>query len=197
VSFDNDAASYETRLRAKLTPAAIRSTMAFAALYQMTGEMIRHAVLDEVKQFFATGFADGQWITDTEQYQTNALVRDKSAFTASPLWLVDINALTIEQAENLSGINAHRNDLTLELIKYLVDPDANPDVELFSEAVTILRSLRRFWTGVEADIGTFDEFDDLDLDEVMPLSVVVLQQCLDAYIDGLAVVDETAPPPTT
>jgi hypothetical protein len=171
--------------------------MQFAALYQMTNEMTRHAVLDEVRQFFATGFVDGKWVIDTDQYRTQVLSRDNSTFTASLLWLVDMGALTFEQSSRLREIHAHRNELTHELVKYIAD--ANADVELFTDAVNILRTLRRFWTGVEADVGTFDDYDDLDLDEVVPLSMMVLQQCLDAYIDGLREITDpatdTAPAP--
>jgi hypothetical protein len=61
VGYDDDPAGYEQRLKAKLTPRHIRSTMEFAALYQMINEAIRHAVVDEVRQFFTNGYSDGKW----------------------------------------------------------------------------------------------------------------------------------------
>jgi hypothetical protein len=48
-----------------------------------------------------------------------------------------------------------------------------------------LRAIRRFWTSIEKDIGSFEDFGDVDLDEVTPLSLHVLQMCIDAYIAGL------------
>jgi len=71
------------------------------------------------------------------------------------------------------------------LIKYIVDPDFEPDVELFAEALATLKSIHRFWTGIERDIGSFDDFGDIELDEVMPLSLQVLQMCIDAHVAGL------------
>jgi len=44
---------------------------------------------------------------------------------------------------------------------------------------------RRFWTSIEKDIGSFEDFGDVDLDEVTPLSLAVLQVCVDAYVAGL------------
>jgi hypothetical protein len=38
---------------------------------------------------------------------------------------------------------------------------------------------------VEKDIGSFEEFGDVDLDEVTPLSLAVLQMCIDAHVAGL------------
>jgi hypothetical protein len=49
----------------------------------------------------------------------------------------------------------------------------------------VLRAIRRFWTSIEKDVGTFEHLDDVDLDEVVPLSLVVLQMCVDAYLEGL------------
>jgi hypothetical protein len=50
---------------------------------------------------------------------------------------------------------------------------------------------RGFWASIEKDIGSFEDFEDfedfgdVDLDEVTPLSLAVLQMCIDAYIEGL------------
>lgn len=183
--YEDNPADYEQRLRAKITPATIRSTMAFAALYQMTGEMTRHAVVDEVRQFFACGFADGQWVIDEAAYREQVLSRDRSVFRASLSWLVWMGAINDAQALRLAAIQSHRNELTHELVRFIIDPDTEPDVDLFTDAVEILKAIRRFWTQVESDIGMFDHLGDVDLDEVVPLSMMILQQCLDAYVDGL------------
>ncbi len=57
----------------------------------------------------------------------------KDKFRASPLWLVTGEAITLTQADRLEDIYAHRHDLSHELIKYIVDPDFEPDVELFAD----------------------------------------------------------------
>jgi hypothetical protein len=109
----------------------------------------------------------------------------KNKFRASLLWLVEGDAITLAQADRLDDIYAHRHELSHELIKYVVDPDFEPDVELLTDALTILKSIRRFWTSMEKDIGSFEEFGDVDLDEVTPLSLAVLQMCIDAHVAGL------------
>jgi hypothetical protein len=48
-----------TRLEAKLEPWRIRSTLAFAGLFQMTHEMIKRSVLEEVKGFYGFSYAMG------------------------------------------------------------------------------------------------------------------------------------------
>jgi hypothetical protein len=87
------------------------------------------------------------------------------------------------QADRLDDIYALRH----ELIKYIVDPDFEPDVELLTDALAILKAISGFWARIEKDIGSLEDFGDVDLDEVTPLSLAVLQMCIDAYIDGLPV----------
>ena len=85
----------------------------------------------------------------------------------------------------LDRIYQHRHDLTHELGKYLVDPDFEPDAELFVEAVTILRSISRFWTQIEIDIGTFEAQGEVTVDDAFPAYLAVLKLCIDAYLEGL------------
>jgi hypothetical protein len=55
----------------------------------------------------------------------------------------------------------------------------------------ILKDLHRFWIDVEISTGGFyfpdgTDLGPIDAEEVAPLSLMVLQQCMDAYLDGLA-----------
>jgi hypothetical protein len=181
-----DPEAYRQRLEAKLRPERIRATLGFAGLYQIIHELIKTAVLDEVREFYWRGIEDGVVVYDEQAYAEDVLARaPKNKFRASLLWLVEGDAITLAQADRLDDIYAHRHDLSHELIKYVVDPDFEPDVELLTDALTILKSIRRFWTSMEKDIGSFEEFGDVDLDEVTPLSLAVLQMCIDAHVAGL------------
>ena len=172
---------------AKLQPERIRATLAFAGLYQITHGLIQQAVLHDVRQVFWIGFDENGMNYDEARYQADVLNRDpKSRFRASLLWLVNMEAITLAQADRLQEIRGHRDDVTHELIKYVVDVKFEPDVDLLADALDILRDIRRFWTQWEIDIGTFeDEFGDVDVDEVQPLSLIVLAKCIDASVAGL------------
>ncbi|TQM65152.1 hypothetical protein [Humibacillus xanthopallidus] len=184
-----DGSSYEARLEAKLDPARVRSTLAFAGLFQLTHEMLKSVVIDDVKAFY--GYVDvhgGVWVPDdgedTYRRKVLALV-PKSAFQSSLLWLQNSEALDEEEAAHLDEIYQHRHQLTHELHRYLIDPDLEPDVELFVAALETLRRISRFWVQVEADIGTFDEYPDVDLDEVVNGRVALIDLCIQAYTEGL------------
>jgi len=181
-----DPEVYRQRLKAKLEPEQVRATLGFAGLYQMTHELIKTAVLDEVHEFYWRGFDDGANLYDEREYAEKVLAKSpKNRFRASLLWLVEGEAITLSQADRLDEIYAHRHELSHELVKYIVDPGFEPDVELLIDALAILRAVRRFWTSIEKDIGSFESFGDVDLDEVFPLSLYVLQMCIDAYVSGL------------
>lgn len=184
---DQDPNVYRERLKAKLEPEHVRATLGFAGLFQMTHELIKTAVLDEVREFYWQGIEGGANVYDEREYAAKVLVRAPSnRFRASLLWLVECEAITLSQADRLEEVYAHRHELSHELLKYIVDPDFEPDIEMLNDALAILRSVRRFWTSIEKDIGSFDDFGDVDLDEVCPLSLYVLQMCIDAYVGGLA-----------
>lgn len=170
--------------------------MTFASLYQITSEMITHAVIEKVRDFYWIDAESNSAFSDANQkrYQNEVLSLARKEFPASLKWLVQSKAITQAQADRLSVIRAHRNDLTHELIRYMVDVDADPDIELLGEAHAILKDLHRFWIDIELSTGGFfladgnnvDQFDEIDPDEVMPASLTLLRQCIEAYVDGLA-----------
>lgn len=183
---------YEQRLMAKLQPAAIRSTLSFAGLYQMTHEMLKHAILERVRNFYCTGFDQDEFTFDEREYQGHVIdaartegwiKNNKQKFDASAAWLVRMQAITVEQAKRLQDIYNHRHELTHDLVSFIVDPDRNLDAQMFVDAVTILHDVHRFWVSVERDIGMFEHLGDVSLEDITPASLALLQQCIDAYIE--------------
>lgn len=195
MSYKDDPVGYEQRLKAKLRPDIIRGTLAFAGLYQVTHEMIKHTVLIKVREFFCSNLnldgSDSMTAEENDRYRLSVLALAENRFRASLLWLVKNDAITQIQADRLELIRSHRDDLVHELTKYLIDPDEDPDVDLLADAIATLKDLHRFWINVELSTGGFfrpdgSDVGDVDADEVTPLSMMVLQQCLDAYLEGIA-----------
>jgi hypothetical protein len=130
----------------------------------------------------------------SERYKTDVLslvgAGKNQKFKASLAWLVKSGAITQAQADRLDDIYDHRHDLTHELMKYIVDPDFEPDVDLFGDALQILAAIRRYWTQIEIEIGTFDDRPDVTVDDVVPGTLLVLQMCIEAYAAGLPDAEE-------
>jgi hypothetical protein len=154
--------------------------------------MIKHAVVDQVRQFYWRGFDETGMLYDEDAYKRRVLSKDKQRFRASLLWLVDAEAITLAQADRLEDIYDHRHDLTHELGKYIVDVNFEPDMNLFLDALRILKDITRFWTQIEINIGTFEEHCDVSVDDVTPGTLLLLQMCIDAYGQGLPGAEGTA-----
>jgi hypothetical protein len=180
VAYADDPEGYRRQLEAKLQPQRIRATLGFAGLFQITHEMIKQSVLEEVRLFYRHGFDETGWRYDEEGYKRQVLSRaPKDRFRASLLWLVDSEAITLAEADRLDAIYGHRHELSHDLIKYIVDPEFEPSLALFTDALAILKAIRRFWSSVEQNVGSFEQLGDVDLDEVVPLSLMILQQCIE------------------
>lgn len=112
MGYQEDPVGYEQRLHAKLRPDIIRGTLAFAGLYQITHEMIKHAVLVKVREFFCLDpNLDGSCsmtAEEKEQYRHHVLSLAPNRFRASLLWLVKNKAITQIQADRLALIRTHR-----------------------------------------------------------------------------------------
>lgn len=146
MNYDDDPEAWSARLRAKLEPDAIRSTLAFAGLYQLVHEMIKSSVLDDLKGFYGQNpLEKGQWLWGDENYRAEVLaLAPKNEFRASLLWLEEAGALTSEQIERLDEIYGHRNELAHELVRFIIDADRDVDVLLLIDALAILRDVARF-----------------------------------------------------
>jgi hypothetical protein len=93
---NQDPEAYRQRLEATLRPERIRATLGFAGLYQMIHELIKTAVLDEVREFYWRGIEDGVVVDDEHAYAEDVLARaSKNKFRASLLCLVEGDAITL------------------------------------------------------------------------------------------------------
>lgn len=178
---------YERLLLVKLELSTIRSTLAFAGLYQITHEMLKDVIIGRVHDFYFSGLT--KQATAQEKMLFKAQVMDAAktegsgagTFEASVAWLCRYEAITQQQAARLNEIYNHRHELTHELIAFIVDVDRNPDAQLFVDALSILRDVHSFWTQHEIDIGSFDHAGSLTVEDATPLSLIVLQRCIDAW----------------
>ncbi|GAA1861191.1 hypothetical protein GCM10009715_05820 [Paeniglutamicibacter psychrophenolicus] len=187
---ESDDALYLARVKEKLKPAVIRSTMTYAGLFQLTHQLIELAVVGKVKSHY--GFVDFTgphfWMDDfggERDYKEEVLkLSPKNKFLASVQWLLQQGGLTRQQADQLREIYDHRNDLAHELTKYIIDVDHEPNYSLLGDALIILRDLDRFWMSKEAGAVSFDVTEESDLDDVQSGTSVVLSLCLQACIDS-------------
>lgn len=136
---------YAQRLQAKISPENVAVELVRAGCFLTAYELIKTQVVDAVHDFFWCGFEDGNNLYDEATYQRDVRSRDpKSKYRASCLWLIEMQALTVEQVETLERIHAHRQEIAHELPELLVDPDFSVDVRLLADAIECVRALGVF-----------------------------------------------------
>lgn len=186
------------RIQEKLSPSNIRLTLAFAGLFQVVHEQLKQQILHKLESFYMVDFFSRKLLHDSgkfrRRYESEVIALDSesegrpSAFKASSIWLKNAGVLGEEDVQALDSIRTHRHELAHELLVFIGYPDWDIDIDLFGRAITILRKLHRFWIEVELSAGGFvsPEGDEIlvdDPDEVAPLSLQLLQMCLDAVAE--------------
>jgi hypothetical protein len=153
---------YKARLTAKLSHQSMQQTLIRAGAFLSGYELIKLQVIDAVRDFFWRGEVDevGSRVYDPA-YETDVVARDRNRFTASVAWLVDMGALTTEQADALRAVHTHRHEIAHELPKILVDPDFEVNASLLIDAALCLRSLDVFWGRLSMD--TDPQWDGVDV----------------------------------
>jgi hypothetical protein len=166
------------RLSAKLEPESVATTLIRAGCFLSAFELIKPAVVDQVRDFFLVGLVERDDFHGEAQseYQRHVLSRNpKSTYRASCDWLVSMDALTAEQVETLEEIRKHRNEIAHELPKLLVDPDFEVRTDLLAAAVECVRCLGVFWGSITA--ATDPQFDgqDIDPEEIKSASYLLME----------------------
>lgn len=171
---------YEERLRAKLAPETTRVILSYAGLVLLVYEELKREIVDEVRAFYTRGEK-----FDQAAYDRDVRSLDNSKYKSSARWLLKSGAITADQIDVLERLYEHRKDVSHELLKYLIDVDSGIDADLFTQAIGVLKDIRRFWTQVELNRGLIGISADATVDEVVPVSSLVLQNILDAWVDGV------------
>jgi hypothetical protein len=131
-------------MRRKLLPETIRANLVRSSLFLAGWELLKIQVVDNVRDFFLGAGDD---------YKTDVLARHKKKFEASLLWLVEVEAITEDQATAILRLLDRRNEIAHELPKMLTDPAHEVELALIRETKTLLDVLGRFWCRVEIDIS--------------------------------------------
>ena len=155
---------YAARLAEKLSHESMTRTLVRAGMLLSAYELIKLQVIDGVRDFFWTGQVDDDGNREYDPgYETDVKARDKSLFKASCSWLVEMDALTQDQASALEDVRVHRNEIAHELPKILIDPDFEVNVGVLVDATICLRRLDVFWGRISMD--TDPQWDSTDVED--------------------------------
>jgi hypothetical protein len=146
-----------------LNPGAIKSSLMLSALYLAAYELLKDAIIDNIREFFSFEYKDGKAIPDG-QYKNEVLQVHKDLLCASCLWLKRNGVITASEIEEIENIRRHRNQVAHELPRLLVDPDLNLNVGYFLRIRELLDKIEIWWV-TNVEIPSNPDFDGLEVNE--------------------------------
>lgn len=158
-----------------LNPNAIKSNLILSALYLAAYELLKDAIIGNIRGFFSFEYKDGKAVPD-QQYTKEVIEVHKDAFYASCLWLNRNNVITEIEVKEIDIIRKHRNQIAHELPKLLCDADLNLNIEYFLRMSELLKKIEVWWVK-NIDIPANSDFDGVEVDEkdIEPGRVIALE----------------------
>ena len=172
-------------LDAKLDPARIRSRLIDASLFLMAYELLKVSVVDGVKDFFISGFdQDGYIYSDV--YRTAVLPRAKHVFEASLIFLLEANAITEDDKQQIQSLRDYRNKLAHDIPRIIDDEHACASDEQIRLAGHYLSKIDNFWGRVEVDTNPDLDRDGIDYEGIVSRRSLIFQYIAAIAKDGSA-----------
>ncbi len=165
-----------------LNPDAIKSNLMLSALYLMAYELLKDAVIDNIRAFFAFEHEDDRAIPD-KRYDDEVIRTHKDHLHASCLWLYRNGVITDREVEEIESIRRHRNQVAHELPKLLGDTTLNLNVGYFLRIRELLEKIEVWWVQ-NVDIPANQDFDgeEVDATDIRPGRVMILDYVISAAL---------------
>jgi hypothetical protein len=161
-----------------LNPNAIKNNLMLSALYLAAYEILKVAIIDNIKNFFYFEYRNGKAIP-SKRYKKEVIKMHKDLLYASCLWLERNEIITKSEVEEIERIRKHRNQIAHELPKLLANPDLNLNIAYFLRIRELLKKIELWWVQ-NVEIPTNPDFDNEDVNEgdIYPGRVVVLDHVI-------------------
>ena len=175
---------YAQRLWRHLHHDNTRRVLTQAGLYLLTHELVKDAVIEDVKRFFSWEFDDDRRPKVSDDYHRDVRAGGaKPAFEGSVDWLVERGALDQSQRAVLGALQDERNRVAHHALALVVDPSFNLNVAPLVGAADILKRIGYFFGQIQA--STDPSYDGVDLgpDDVESGKSVVYSMVLERLQD--------------
>jgi hypothetical protein len=142
-----------------LEPENLKDNLIFSSLYIANFESFKDYVIDQIKFFFHCGFSQGKDSFDPE-YIENVKSKDKKYIdNASLLWLVEMEAICLEDFELYKELRQYRNKLSHQLMVLLFDGLSDELPAKFVQLIQLRVKIEKWWI-LNIDIPTNSDFDN-------------------------------------
>jgi hypothetical protein len=157
---------------------AIRNNLILSSLYLTAYELLKDAIIDNIRAFFSFEYKGGKAISD-EQYKDEVVRVHKDLMHASCLWLKRNGIITESEVKEVQNIRKHRNQVAHELPRLLIDADLNLNIGYFVKIRELLEKIELWWVK-NVEIPTNSEFNGVEVSEkdIRPGRVIALDHVI-------------------
>jgi hypothetical protein len=155
-----------------LEPKLLKERVISYSIFISSFELLKEIIIGKLERFYL-GFGNED---EFVEYKKKVLDRNKSRLYASISWLTEHNALDQRDIETIERLKKIRNKLSHEMFDLIPEADLLHVTDEINTIISLTRKIELWWFyNLDMAIDPESYPADLDLDEVMPLTVLLLQ----------------------
>lgn len=164
-------------------PKEIKKNLNDASLFLAFYEILHNTIIDRIADFFNNEFKKGKFVTSKEYKEMiiNPKINNgkENIFLSSCQWLVDNNAITSDDKNQIRIITDERNKIAHNLPKFLFDSEYCINKDLFNQIKVLTLKIERWY--IQFDIPLNSDFDEqeIDLNGIVPGKNLILKYIFD------------------
>lgn len=164
-----------------LKPGNLKDNLICCSLYIAFFETTKAYVIDQVKNFYSTGFDSETGEIISSDYKNNVLSKASgNVLNASLLWFKDSKAINEDDIAVFSELRKYRNLMAHEMLERLFEGLDKDFAERFSQLIEFRVKIERWWIfEIEIPTGTFDNPEDIKETDVVSSSELMFKMILD------------------
>lgn len=168
-----------------LDPQILKPNLEFISLYIALYEKLEDTIISRIKDFYTVIELDeteyhNEVLTLYDPKRCPNINKQCKTLISSLIWLLNINAITANDIEQISNLKKERNKLTHEMFDLLSQGLPENLHSKLVNMVGIFNKIEKWWI-VEVEIPTgceIDNIEDADMDNVMSGNMLILQVIL-------------------
>lgn len=155
-----------------LEPKVLKKRVISYSIFIASFELLKDVVIGKLERFYLS-FGDKD---EHLEYKKQVLDRNKSRLYASLSWLTENEVLEQSDTEAFERLKNIRNKLSHEMFDLLPEADLLNVTDEINTIISLTRKIELWWFyNLDMAIDPDSYPADLDLDEVMPMTVLMLQ----------------------
>lgn len=168
-----------------LDPQILKPNLEFISLYIALYEKLEDTIISRIKDFYTVIELDeteyhNEFLALYDPKRCPNINKQCKTLISSLIWLLNINAITANDIEQISNLKKERNKLTHEMFDLLSQGLPENLHSKLVNMVGIFNKIEKWWI-VEIEIPTgceIDNIEDADMDNVMSGNMLILQVIL-------------------